>query len=105
MENKIAPENYCISPHHINTKKFFLSAFGKMGAEVLANTIVQLCQSKGYWISFSEKELQTVCAITGANIKFLDNLLNEGLVVADSQKRYCVTEEFIKKCHEASPAK
>jgi len=102
-DNVIVPENYAIKPSNINTSQPFLGAFDKMGREVLANAIVQLCQGINYWCSFSREELANVCQITGANIYFLKDLIEMGYIVADKQDRYCVTIQFVKKCHAIAP--
>ncbi len=107
METKasIVPEYYRIKPSSIDTSKQFMGAFGKLGREVFAGALVMYCQHVGYWVSFNESTIQDVCNQAGANIAFLPWFLESGLIVKDRHERLCLTEEFVERCHSASPKK
>ncbi len=97
-------ENFHIQPKNINVSKFFLGAFGKMGAEVLANAIVHFCLVRHRWASFTREEIGETCRIVGANPAFLKYLV-EGNFLVQEEDRYYLTKQFIEACHKASPAK
>ncbi|MBI5153558.1 MAG: hypothetical protein HZA36_03825 [Parcubacteria group bacterium] len=99
------PENYHIKPSDIDTSRPFMGVFGKMGPEFLGNIIVQMCQYMGFWDAFTREQLEVCCAQGGANMAFLDWFIAHNLIVCDVNGRFCVTEEFVKKCYQVVPKK
>jgi len=112
-----------IKPMDIDTKKHFFASFGNMEREVSACWIVKLLQDKNpeEWEKFTTAELDKRHRMLHGN-DFRFNGIEEYLIplcpqcsggVATSfcpqckihyaEEMWMVSEEFIQKCHKASP--
>jgi|GEM_PF-3033863 len=101
----IVPEGYHIAPRNIDTSKPFMGAFDKLEREVFASALVVHCQYAGYWVSIDRAEVENICNQLGANIRFLDWFLEQGLIVRDRYQNFCLTEAFVLCCYKVAPKK
>lgn len=118
MKAKVVDEGlksvkYPIRPKDINVKRHFYSAFGWAEAEVAANYLVRFFQKLGGWKAFELKDLDQFYAKNGgkkewftSKDKFPLYWLNGKLLLRQRRDgHYCVTDEFINRCYNASPKK
>jgi hypothetical protein len=92
-----------VKPRHINTKERFWDAFGNSQTEVSANHIVRLCQKKGGWCPFTQKEIDDYYRSMGHGDGFTFNhLIDDGWVVEDTDV-YRVTLQFVARVWASSP--
>jgi hypothetical protein len=113
-----------IQPQHIDTSDVFHGAFDHLETEEAARVIVRMCQKFGGWYPFSSNELDAFCQHNGdaGHRHFHFHRLMEPqpgwsrgearlfgtggfLVKSEEDGRLRVTEEFVIRCHKASPAK
>jgi hypothetical protein len=113
-----------IQPQDIDADKPFHEAFDHLETEESARWIVRMCQKFGGWYPFSSLELDAFCQHNGCeghshfHFHRLMNpqaswsrgearLFGTGgfLVKSEEDGRLRVTEEFVIRCHKASPAK
>ncbi|MFA4995679.1 MAG: hypothetical protein WC536_00885 [Patescibacteria group bacterium] len=109
-----------IRPSDINSSRRFSGAFGgHMPTEILARYIVLMCQEKDRWSSFTDEDFKSFCSHLGYDhfsfYRLAEPDLNEdvknvyyetsnGWIVKGEDERYRVTDEFIYKCYDSSPA-
>lgn len=109
-----------IKPSDIDSSRRFSKAFdGHMPTEALARYIVLMCQEKDQWTSFTDEDLKSFCSRFGYDhfsfYRLVEPDLNDGIknvhyetssgwIVKGEDGRYRVTDEFIYKCYDSSPA-
>ncbi len=108
---KILPSSgYPIQPEDIDVRHPFLGVFGKFEAEEVARAIVRYAQNEDRWNPFTlsdvRKFLQKVADSAIITIKGLQALQRKQFLEIDGVDAdvYYVTDGFIDRCHEASPA-
>lgn len=97
---------FSIRPEQINTDRHFWGAFRDMETERAASWIVLLCQRLGgWWVPFNGEQINQFYRSWGHKWDFsFRNLLTLGVVVHGLDERYRVTDAFILRCYESSPA-
>lgn len=111
-------KDFEITPGMINTEQHFWDAFGSVHIEKAARLVIEFCQRRNSWKPFSLEEYVAYLkenysgkADTGTNESpepiSLSRLVcmkrDRTVWIINSDGRYHLTEEFIRKCHEASP--
>jgi hypothetical protein len=92
-----------ITPDMVSIERVIMGAFGRREAEISATWIVNLCQNRGSWLPIPMIDLETFYKSFG-HFDFRFNGLDiQGWVVIRDGIVY-LTEEFVAKCYEASPA-
>lgn len=93
-----------VKPKHINTKEHFYDAFGNRETEVSAHYVVLLCQQKGEWLPFTIKEIEELYKSKSHYDGFeFNRLISDGWIVKRDGKYY-VTQGFVARVWESSPA-
>ena len=91
-----------IAPGDIDANKHFYDTFGDCETEVSAGWIVRLCQEHGSWRGFTFEEIQAFYGRKWPERFWFNRLIDGKWIVADGDSYY-VTDEFIWRCHRASP--
>lgn len=113
-----------IEPSDIDSTKHFWDAFDHAETEVSARYIVRLCQEVGGWVPFTFEQINAFYQKARGNKieSFTFNRLVDaqwvrtrpwaepelkggGWVFRDHAGNYHISEEFIKRCANSSPAK
>jgi len=82
--------DYLVMPRHIDTKQPFWDAFGKMEVEGTANFIVRKAQKAKTWAPFALREPTA--------------LEDHGWIAKGADGLFRVTDAFVRRCFDASPA-
>jgi len=115
----IAAPDYRIKPADINVEKRLWGALGCSALEEDARKVIGFCQTRGDWQPFTREEFLAFCYAKGyskpsahqdpATEMFAVSYLlgsrgqeQNGWIIKQGDK-FCLTEEFIERCHAASP--
>lgn len=99
---------YTVNPSDIDARECarlnFFETFGRHETESSAWWIVRFCQTRGSWEPFSFRQIASFFIANGGCGRFTFNgLVSDEFVVLMDDGLYRVTEEFVLKCHGASP--
>lgn len=109
-----------IQPADIDINQHFFDAFDNNETEVSAHYIVGLCQQRGNWEPFTQREIEAYYRSFGHTDGFTFNRLIEpqtvrsfdgsshtaggGWIIQEGDQ-YVITPEFIRRVYQFSPAK
>ena len=94
-----------ISPADIKTDLHFSDAFGDFASDVVARQIIKFCQKRNSWNPFTRNEIKSFWQNLYPDDPFsLEDLIDSGFIKRRGIRhgRYCLTLEFISRCHQAS---
>ncbi len=113
-------QSFPIQPLDVNIRHCkgfadFSGVFGDVDSGHSAYWIIKLCQRLHRWGPFTLEEMENLFAKAGhKDFKFyrlinpkslFDNPATNGWIVHDTDKQYHVTDDFVRLCHKASPAR
>ena len=129
MERHIITDSnkFPIQPNHINVSEHFFDAFDNMETEISAHYVIKLCQKLGNWGPFTMEQIEEFYQKAGFRGFTFNRLVNPelvppslvrafmghhdtpvsvggGWIILGDDKRYYVTDDFVTRCFQSSPA-
>ena len=107
-----------VQPRDINIRQHLYDAFDNTETEISAHYIIGLCQQKGNWESFTQKEIEDFYRSKGHQDGFTFNALIEpmtqhlfdgssytvgGGYILKEGDTYKITPQFIERVYKSSP--
>lgn len=95
-----------ILPRDIDATQHFWAAFRHVETEISAGWLVRFAQERGTgWEPFTREDIEAFYGRKHNDGFTFNRLISGGWIVQDTEDRYHFTDDFVRRCHDASPAK